>query len=75
MGTSKGIRWPDDLAGKIEEARKLDRRKDFSDEVFYLVELGLEEAAWCRDVVNEAKETRSRGRMDGRINPKESSAR
>ena len=58
MGAPKGIRWPEDLAEEIERARIQDGRNGFSDEVFYLVRLGLEEAEWQRKVIAEAKEAR-----------------
>lgn len=51
MATSKGIRWPDDLHQEIEKAMVEDGRRDFSDEVFYLVRLGLEEAKWRRQLI------------------------
>lgn len=43
MGDAKGMRWPPEIQKAIEQAQIEDKRRKFSDEVFYLIELGLEE--------------------------------
>jgi hypothetical protein len=55
MGTPRNIRFPDDLLEEIEKARIEDKQANFTDEVVYLVRLGLEEAEWLRAQVAEAK--------------------
>lgn len=54
MAGPSGIRWPEDLKQEIEKARVEDRRSTMTDEVIYLVELGLEERAWRKKVVEDA---------------------
>lgn len=55
MAGTSGIRWPDDLRREIEEAQAADKRSNFTDEVIYLVALGLEEAEWQREVIRKAR--------------------
>ena len=61
MGKPRNIRFPEELEEKIEEARFLDQRRDFTDEVIYLVELGLREASYRREVIERDYYDRHRG--------------
>jgi hypothetical protein len=45
MAGTSGIRWPESLKEEIEKTRIEDRRGTLTDQVIYLVELGLEERA------------------------------
>lgn len=45
MGKARHLRFPEEMEALIEKGIELDRRRDFTDEVVYLVGLGLEEAA------------------------------
>jgi len=51
MGTARHIRFPSDMEVEIEKGIDLDRRRDFTDEVVYLVGLGLEEAEIRREAI------------------------
>ena len=51
MGKQRNIRFPDDLEEMIEAAKIEDLRRDFTDEVIYLVTIGLKEAERRRNAV------------------------
>lgn len=61
MAGPSGIRWPDDLKDEIERAMVEDDRSTFTNEVIFLVRLGLDERAWRRQVVAEALSKRRGG--------------
>ena len=58
MAGTKGIRWPEDLAGVVEKAAEEDDRT-FSSEVIHLVRLGLKE----RTIIMAMAEGRHESRL------------
>lgn len=68
MAGTSGIRWPEELRAEIEKAQIEDLRASFTDEVIYLVKLGLKESAWRRSVLLDAKATEEAERT-GEANP------
>jgi len=69
MAGTSGIRWPSDLREQIEKAQVEDKQANFTDEVLYLVKLGLEEAEWQRQVVLKAKAARRGNTADPQYEP------